>query len=77
MLDLGCGEGGLAAELKKSGNLVTGVDVLAETPDPQVFEQYFSADLNQGIAAVIRELDKRRFERVLLMDMLEHLSEPE
>jgi 2-polyprenyl-3-methyl-5-hydroxy-6-metoxy-1,4-benzoquinol methylase len=77
VLDLGCGEGGLAAELKKSGNVITGVDVLAETPNPQVFEQYFSADLNQGIAPVIRELAGKRFERVLLLDILEHLSQPE
>jgi len=77
VLDLGCGEGGLAAELKKSGNRITGVDVLAETPNPQVFEQYFSADLNQGIASVIRKLAGKRFERVLLLDILEHLNEPE
>jgi glycosyltransferase involved in cell wall biosynthesis len=77
VLDLGCGEDGLAVELKKSGNLVTGVDVLTETPNPQVFEQYFSVDLNQGIAAIIRELAGKRFERVLLLDILEHLIEPE
>ena len=77
VLDLGCGDGGLAAELKKSDNVITGIDVLAETPDPQVFERYFSADLNQGIAPVIRELAGKKFERVLLMDILEHLSEPD
>jgi 2-polyprenyl-3-methyl-5-hydroxy-6-metoxy-1,4-benzoquinol methylase len=77
VLDLGCGEGGLAAELKKSDNAITGIDVLAETPNPQVFEQYFSADLNQGIAPVIQELAAKRFERVLLLDILEHLNEPE
>ena len=34
-------------------------------------------DLNQGIAPVIRELAGKRFERVVLLDILEHLNEPE
>jgi 2-polyprenyl-3-methyl-5-hydroxy-6-metoxy-1,4-benzoquinol methylase len=77
VLDLGCGEGGLAAELKKSGNRITGVDIFPETQNPQTFEQYFAADLNHGIATIVRGLAKNRFDRVLLLDILEHLSEPE
>src|SRR2546423_15410776 len=76
VLDLGCGTGAMAAELKKDGNRTSGVDML-----PSVFseslEQYFTADLDQGIGTVIEALKGKRFDRVLLLDILEHLRRPE
>ena len=77
VLDLGCGEGFLAAQLAAQGNRVTGVDFLPEVKDGSGLQRYFSADLDGGIAHVIRELNGQRFDRVLLLDVLEHLKRPE
>ena len=73
VLDIGCGEGDVAAELKKLGNRVTGIDVLPVAAKTDDLEQYFSANLEDGIAPVIEKLRGKRFERVLLLDVLEHL----
>ena len=76
VLDIGCGEGFFAAELTKSGNRITGVDDRV-APANDVFERYFTADLDRGIASVVEQLDGQRFDRVLLLDVLEHLKSPE
>lgn len=76
VLDLGCGEGFLAADLKLNGNRITGVDVLPESECNSAFEAYYSADLDNGIAPVIERLRGKRFDRVLLLDVLEHLKRP-
>ncbi|HLG98416.1 MAG TPA: bifunctional glycosyltransferase/class I SAM-dependent methyltransferase [Bryobacteraceae bacterium] len=75
VLDIGCGEGFFAAELAKSGNRITGVDDRT-APANDVFERYFSADLDGGIGSVIQKLQGQRFDRVLLLDVLEHLKSP-
>ncbi|HEX6897602.1 MAG TPA: bifunctional glycosyltransferase/class I SAM-dependent methyltransferase [Bryobacteraceae bacterium] len=76
VLDIGCGEGFFAAELAKSGNRISGVDDRI-VPANDVFEQYFSADLDHGIGPVVTQLNGKRFDRVLLLDVLEHLKSPE
>ncbi len=77
VLDIGCGEGILASEIKLNGNRVTGIDLLPRVEHQGVLEQYFSADLEQGIRPVIQVLGGKRFDRVLLLDILEHLRRPE
>ena len=42
----------------------------------QALEQYFCADLDAGIGSVIGKLQGKRFDRVLLLDVLEHLVHP-
>jgi 2-polyprenyl-3-methyl-5-hydroxy-6-metoxy-1,4-benzoquinol methylase len=74
VLDLGCGEGFLAAELVRDENRVTGVDVLPEAKKTDVLEQYYSADLDQGIAHLVEQFAGKQFDRVLLLDVLEHLK---
>lgn len=76
VLDVGCGEGFFAAELAESENRITGIDDRVAPAKP-VFERYFSADLDDGIGPVIEQLEGRRFDRVLLLDVLEHLKRPE
>ena len=72
VLDLGCGRGLLAAELKKKGCQVHGVDC-----DPaagcQALDQFTCQDLDQGPPP----LDLGRYDRVLLLDIIEHLARPE
>jgi 2-polyprenyl-3-methyl-5-hydroxy-6-metoxy-1,4-benzoquinol methylase len=63
--------------LKENGNRVTGVDNLTNGTHLDSLEQYCRADLDNGIAPVIGALEGKRFERVLLLDLLEHLQRPE
>src|SRR5579872_1097133 len=77
VLDVGCGEGFLASELVKTGNKVTGVDILPEAAERSALEAYYSADLEEGLAGVIEKVNRRRFSCVLLLDVLEHLRYPE
>jgi 2-polyprenyl-3-methyl-5-hydroxy-6-metoxy-1,4-benzoquinol methylase len=77
VLDIGCGEGFLAVELAKNGNRITGVDALPEAAETSALSDYYSADLDQGLDEVVRRLNGKRFDRVLLLDILEHLRNPE
>jgi 2-polyprenyl-3-methyl-5-hydroxy-6-metoxy-1,4-benzoquinol methylase len=77
VLDIGAGEGFFAAELAVNGNRITGIDNRPTPAEESPFEQYFSADLEQGIGPMIRQLGAKRFDRVLLLDVLEHLRHPE
>lgn len=77
VLDIGCGEGFLAAEIVKQGNRVTGVDALSQASETSALSDYYSADLNQGLEGVVARLHGKRFDRVLLLDILEHLQQPE
>jgi len=77
VLDIGAGEGFFAAELAQAGNRITGVDNRPAPSESARFEQYFVRDLEDGIEPVIGELQSRRFDRVLLLDVLEHLRDPD
>jgi glycosyltransferase involved in cell wall biosynthesis len=76
VLDLGCGEGFVAGRLAENGNRVVGVDRLARPKNESAFERYIAADLTLGLAGVLPELGERKFDRVLMMDLLEHLPDP-
>ena len=77
VLDIGCGEGFLAAELARAGNRIAGIDNRPEPTEAFRFEQYFEADLDSGIAPAVRQLGEKRFDKILLLDVLEHLKHPE
>jgi glycosyltransferase involved in cell wall biosynthesis len=77
VLDLGCGEGAVAMDLQKNGNRITGVDLLPHAPYSKALDAYYCADLDAGIQDVIERLGGKRFDRVLLLDVLEHLRRPE
>ena len=75
VLDVGCGEGFLASTIARQGNRITGIDILPQPTLRDVFTRYVRADLGTGLPAA--ELDGAKFDKVLLMDVLEHLSQPE
>ena len=77
VLDIGCGEGFFAAELVKNGNLVTGVDSLDTAHHSEALQEYFPVDLNGPRGSLTRALHGRKFDRALLLDVLEHLIHPE
>lgn len=76
VLDLGCGDGDFAAELKKNGNRVTGVDLLPQPANRAAFERYFSYDLENGLSEFVHNLEGQRFSRVVALDVLHHLRFP-
>lgn len=76
VLDIGCGEGFFAAELCRNANRVSGVDALPDAQRSDVLEQYVRMDLNAP-HGLIAAFGGRRFDRVLLLDVLEHLTHPE
>ena len=77
VLDVGCGEGFFAAELKRDGNRIVGVDALPAAGESEALERYISADLNVAQPDLARQAGDHRFDRVLLLDVLEHLVQPE
>ena len=76
VLDIGCGVGFFAAWLKEDGNRVTGIDALPHTAQHDALEEYFAVDLNASGGALPAMLGSRRFDFVLLLDVLEHLTDP-
>jgi 2-polyprenyl-3-methyl-5-hydroxy-6-metoxy-1,4-benzoquinol methylase len=77
ILEIGCGAGLLSRELQKNGNRVTGIDSAPEPQSSETFEQYIHADLDEDLRPALQELNGKRFGRVLLLDILEHLRNPE
>jgi len=77
VLDVGCGEGFFAERLRENGNDVTGVDILESPIHIGSMREYFPADLQLGLAPVASSLRGKEFDKVLLLDVLEHLNQPE
>jgi glycosyltransferase involved in cell wall biosynthesis/2-polyprenyl-3-methyl-5-hydroxy-6-metoxy-1,4-benzoquinol methylase len=71
VLDLGCGPGSVARACRELGAEVVGVDLIE--PPPGTVDHFFRADLDQDPLPV----DPYDFDCVLLLDVIEHLSEPE
>jgi 2-polyprenyl-3-methyl-5-hydroxy-6-metoxy-1,4-benzoquinol methylase len=77
VLDLGCGRGVLAAEMVERGCRVVGADVIPAAQVEPVLERYIQTDLmGQGIAEVLDQLGDRKFDKILLLDIIEHLADP-
>jgi 2-polyprenyl-3-methyl-5-hydroxy-6-metoxy-1,4-benzoquinol methylase len=71
VLDLGCGPGSVARECRQLGAEVVGVDLVE--PPPGTVSEFIRADLDTEPVPV----DPYDFDCVLLLDVIEHLSEPE
>lgn len=77
VLDLGCGRGELAAEMVERGCRLVGVDFIPSDQVTPVLEQYIQTDLlANGIAEVSPRLGNRKFDKILLLDIIEHLADP-
>jgi glycosyltransferase involved in cell wall biosynthesis len=74
ILDVGCGKGFLAEELIKNDNRVTGIDILSPAEVLPALSRYYQADLGSSIVRIVDDLRGETFDRVLLLDVLEHLT---
>jgi glycosyltransferase involved in cell wall biosynthesis len=72
VLDVGCGPGLFAAQLCARGCKVTGVDQFPPS-DPAPFEEFVLWREGEPLP----DLDLRRYDVVLLLDVVEHLRRPE
>ena len=76
ILDIGCGKGFLSSLIAEN-NQVTGIDILNNL-DPEVsLKQFIQADLEKGLEDTFTYLNGSKFDKVLLLDVLEHLRFPE
>jgi 2-polyprenyl-3-methyl-5-hydroxy-6-metoxy-1,4-benzoquinol methylase len=71
VLDIGCGPGFVARECEKLGAKVTGLDF--HEPLPGMMSEFRKLDLNSNALPV----DAFSYDCVLLLDVIEHLAEPE
>jgi glycosyltransferase involved in cell wall biosynthesis len=74
VLDLGCGNGRLGAELRAAGNAVIGVDLRASSEAKERLDAFVVADLDRGLPPEV--VDHGPFDTVIAADVLEHVREP-
>ncbi len=73
VLDLGCSDGALGAELRVLGHRVTGVDVEEQPGVTERVDRFVAGDLDRGIPDAVGG----DFDVVVAADVLEHVREPE
>lgn len=77
VLDVGCGEGFQAADVGQYGNEVSGIDVVECPKRRDALSEYVQADLSQGLKPAVARMERKKFDKILLMDVIEHLPDPE
>ncbi len=75
VLDLGCGSGLVAAELKRRGHFVVGVDSSPEPETAMRVDRLVAADLDAGLPSEV--VEESPFGVVVAADVLEHLRSPD
>lgn len=74
VLDIGCGEGYVSHDLRKQGCMVAGCDWRINDAMRSNYDAVFEMDLNNPDFNV---LDSSRFDVIMLLDVIEHLINPE
>lgn len=75
VLEVGCAAGAFGSELVRAGNRVTGIDCEPNVPVDAGYENVLFADLEGGLSPLIGS-SIEPFDRILLLDVLEHLRDP-
>ena len=73
VLDVGCGPGWLAGELRQRGHTVVGVDLLEHPDIERRTDRFVQADLDGGLPDEVLG----SYDVVLAADVLEHVRDPE
>jgi 2-polyprenyl-3-methyl-5-hydroxy-6-metoxy-1,4-benzoquinol methylase len=76
VIDIGCGEGFVSQRLAAEGNQVVGVDVLERPKHLDSMKAYCRCDLSRGLDPDLEPLVSAHADRILLLDVLEHLADP-
>jgi glycosyltransferase involved in cell wall biosynthesis len=72
VLDIGCGQGYVAAEMAKRARRVVGVDqYISESKDPRIEFKKWDIDTNAFPVEV------SEFDQIFILDVIEHLHDPE
>ncbi len=75
VLEIGCGDGSFGKELVLAKNTVTGADSRSSVPQGAGYANVIDTDFEQGLGTLSR-LAGDEFDRILVLDRLEHLREP-
>lgn len=75
VLDFGCGSGHVARALKEKNCRVYGIDQYVMENAQQYFTQYYTYDINDP--AFLPPLPPETVDYIVLLDVVEHLSNPE
>ena len=75
VLEIGCGDGSFGAELVRARNHVVGIDQHPSVLLDSGYDNVIEADLEKGLPAELAS-SGRQFDRILLLDRLEHLRDP-
>lgn len=75
VLEIGSSDGAFGRELIRAGNNVTGVDTRPEVPADAGYANVIETDLERGLHPLMRT-PENQFDRILLLDRLEHLGQP-
>jgi glycosyltransferase involved in cell wall biosynthesis len=73
VLDVGCGPGWVAAELRRRGHHVTGVDLVADDGIAERTDRFFAADLEHGLPDAVGG----GYDVVIAADVIEHVRNPD
>jgi glycosyltransferase involved in cell wall biosynthesis len=72
VLDVGCSDGRFGALLREQGHHVTGVDISKHDSVGEHLDEFYEADLNQGLPDGL----DARYDVVVAADVLEHTIDP-
>lgn len=75
VLEIGCGDGTFGKELAQAGNQVIGVDPVAKVSAAAGSEDVIRFDPENGLSELLRT-EAQAFDRILMLDVLEHLRNP-
>jgi glycosyltransferase involved in cell wall biosynthesis len=75
VLDLGCGDGYVAEQLRAAGHHVVGVDLAPADGVKEKLDRFIAADLDAGVPPEVT--DAGPFDVVIAADVIEHVRRPE
>ena len=73
VLDVGCGPGWVASELRRRGHHVTGVDLVADEGVTERTDRFFEANLEHGVPDEVGG----GYDVVIAADVIEHVRNPD